>query len=222
MVGAQVAQTGVLVALEGVDGSGKTTQAHLLAEALRSRGWEVVLTQEPTGFATGEKLRRYLAGPTRHLSPNAELLLFLDDRREHVARVIRPALDAGRIVITDRYYYSSVAYQGALGLDPARILAANEAFAPRPQLAFILTLPPEAAVARLSQTPGRQRQVSEGREYLEKVADIYASLTGTWIHRVDAARPPEVVQAELLALTLQALKAESTDIAGAGAQTRPN
>lgn len=211
----------MLLALEGVDGSGKTTQVHLLAEALRSRGWEVVLTREPTAFATGEKLRRYLAGSTRHLSPNAELVLFLDDRREHVARVIRPALDAGQIVITDRYYYSSVAYQGALGLDPARILAANEAFAPRPQLAFILTLPPDAAVARLNQTPGRRRQVSEGRDYLEQVADIYATLTGAWIYKVDAARPPEVVHADLLAITLEALKAASADIARTGVRTKP-
>jgi dTMP kinase len=196
----------VLLALEGVDGSGKTTQAHLLAEALRLRGWNVALTREPTSGPAGEKLRRYLAGPTRYLSPAAELALFLDDRREHVARMIRPALVAGQVVITDRYYYSSVAYQGALGLDPAMILAANEAFAPRPQVVFILTLPPELAVARLSQNPARQRQVSEGQDYLEQVAAIYASLTGPHIHRVDAARPPEVVHADLLTITLAALE----------------
>jgi dTMP kinase len=200
-----VTDAGILVALEGVDGSGKTTQAHLLTEALRSRGWEVVLTREPTSFPTGEKLRRYLAGPTRHLSPAEELALFLDDRREHVTKVIRPALDAGQVVITDRYYYSSVAYQGALGLDPALILAANEAFAPPPHLVFILILPSETAVARLSQTPGRRRQVSEGRDYLEQVAAIYASLTAPRIHRMDAARPPDVVHDEILAITLKSL-----------------
>ncbi len=196
----------MLLALEGVDGSGKTTQAKLLAEALRQRGVEVVLTREPTTFPTGEKLRRYLAGPGRDLSPAEELALFLEDRREHVAKVIRPALAAGQVVITDRYYYSSVAYQGALGLDPASILAANEAFAPRPHVVFILVLPPESAVARLSRNPRRTSQVSEGQDYLEHVAAIYASLTSPQIHRVDAARPPDVVHADLLTITLKALE----------------
>jgi dTMP kinase len=194
------------LALEGVDGSGKTTQAHLLANELRRRGREVVLTQEPTAFPTGEKLRRYLAGPIRYMSPAEELALFLEDRREHVTKEINPALAAGLVVITDRYYYSSVAYQGALGLDPAMILAANEAFAPRPQAIFILALSAEQALARLSQNPGRQRQVSEGQDYLERVAAIYASLTGPRIYRVDAARPPEVVYAALLAITLKVLE----------------
>jgi dTMP kinase len=93
-----VTTAGVLLALEGVDGSGKTTQARLLAEALRQRGLAVLLTREPTSGPAGEKLRRYLAGPSRHLSPDAELALFLEDRREHVALVIRPALAAGQVM----------------------------------------------------------------------------------------------------------------------------
>lgn len=197
---------GVLLALEGVDGSGKTTQAHLLAEALKERGLPVVLTQEPSAGPAGQQLRRYLGGPTRHLSPVAELALFVADRREHVAQEINPGLAAGQVVITDRYYYSSVAYQGALGLDPARILADNEAFAPRPQLVFILTLPPDLAVTRLAHSPGRRRQVSEDQDYLERVAAIYASLHGPHIHRVDAAASPEAIHAQLLAITLKALE----------------
>jgi dTMP kinase len=122
-----------------------------------------------------------------------------------VARVIRPSLATGQVVITDRYYYSSVAYQGALGLDPTGILATNEAFAPRPRVVFILTLPPELAVARLSQNPDRLRQVSEGLEYLGQVAAIYASLSGPHIHRVDAASPPETVHTTLLGITLKVL-----------------
>jgi dTMP kinase len=201
-----VAATGVLLALEGVDGSGKTTQAHLLAGALKRRGLMVLLTREPTSGPAGQSLRRYLAGPTRHLNPAVELARFIADRREHVAQVIKPALAAGQVVITDRYYYSSVAYQGALGLDPARILAINEAFAPRPHLVFILTLAPAAAVARLRRSPGRLRQVSESRAYLEEVAAIYASLTGPHIHRVDAAASPAVIHAHLLKITLRALE----------------
>jgi dTMP kinase len=201
-----VTATAALLALEGIDGSGKTTQAGLLAGALKGRGFMVVLTREPTSGPAGQRLRRYLSGPARHLSPAEELALFVRDRRDHVARVIRPALAAGQVVVTDRYYYSSVAYQGALGLDPGRILAENEAFAPRPHLVFILTLPPALAVARLSGSPRRRRQVSEGQDYLEQVAAIYASLTGPHLHRVDAAASPEAIHAELLEITLKVLE----------------
>ena len=198
--------TGVLLALEGVDGSGKSTQAKLLAGALKRRGLMVRLTREPTSGPAGQSLRRYLAGGTRHLNPAVELARFIADRRQHVAQVIEPALAAGQVVVTDRYYYSSVAYQGALGLDPARILAINESFAPRPHLVFILTLPPAAALARLRRCPGRLLQVSEVQAYLEEVAAIYASLTGPHIHRVDAAASPEAIHAHLLKITLKALE----------------
>jgi dTMP kinase len=197
---------GALLALEGIDGSGKSTQARLLAKALKERGWEVVLTQEPTTGPQGKELRLYLGGPARNLSPEAELELFLADRRDHVRQVIRPALAAGQIVISDRYYYSSVAYQGALGLDPAYILALNEAFAPRPDLVFILTLPVPLALARLVKKRRETLQVSEGPAYLEQVAAIYASLREPWIHRLDVAGPPEAVHAAILKETLQALE----------------
>jgi dTMP kinase len=200
-----VTATGVLLALEGIDGSGKSTQAHLLAKALSHRGANVVLTREPTAGPAGIRLRHYLAGPTRYLSPAAELGLFMDDRRDHVTTVILPALATGQVVITDRYYYSSVAYQGALGLDPAGILDDNEAFAPRPGLAFFLTLPPALALTRLSTHPGRQRQLTEYQNYLELVAAIYGSLTGPHIYRVDAANLPEIVHADILTITLDYL-----------------
>ena len=156
-----MAKRGVLLALEGIDGCGKSTQAGLLATALRERGLEVVLTCEPTDSPLGQQIRDYFQGPDRYLSAKEELNLFMADRREHVAEVIDPALAEGKIVITDRYYYSSVAYQGALGLDPDRILAQNEVMAVRPDLTVILTLPVDEALARLSETPQRARQVSE-------------------------------------------------------------
>ncbi len=197
---------GFLLALEGIDGSGKSTQARLLAKALKERGWEVVLTQEPTTGPRGQELRLYLRGPARNLSPEAELELFVADRRDHVRQVIRPALAAGQIVISDRYYYSSVAYQGALGLDPAHILTLNEAFAPRPDLVFILTLPVPLALARLAKKRRETPQVSERPAYLEQVAAIYASLREPRIHRLDAAAPPEAVHAAILKETLHALE----------------
>jgi dTMP kinase len=191
---------GFLIALEGVDGSGKSTQARLLAAALKDLDRQVVLTREPTDLPTGQRLRRYLEGASRHLSPREELELFVADRREHVRLVLQPALAAGRLVITDRYYYSTVAYQGALGLDPAQILAMNEAFAPRPHLVFLFMLPLEVALARLS---GKQ-QLSEAPAYLARVAAIYDTLTGPHIHRLAATSPPETIHARVLEITLAA------------------
>jgi dTMP kinase len=197
---------GFLIALEGVDGAGKTTQAGLLAAALEGRGHHVVLTREPSQGPAGVRLRRYLAGPRRDLPPAEELALFLADRREHVAQVIKPALAAGAVVISDRYYFSSVAYQGALGLDPAWVLAENEAFAPRPDLVLLLTLPLPLARTRRRQKRGDPRQLTEAPGYLEKVAALYATLKDPHLHRVEAAGPPEEVHARLLDLTLQSLK----------------
>ena len=201
-----MAKRGVLLALEGVDGCGKSTQAELLAAALRERGLEVVLTCEPTDSPLGQQIREYFQGPERYLSPKEELNLFMADRREHVAEIIDPALAEGKIVITDRYYFSSVAYQGALGLDPDRILAQNEVLAVRPDLTVILTLPVAQALARLSGNPQRARQVSEDLAYLERVAAIYAGLKGPHLRHLDASGPPQAVHAALLSLILEFLE----------------
>jgi dTMP kinase len=201
-----MAKRGVLIALEGIDGCGKSTQAELLASALRERGLEVVLTCEPTDSPLGRQIREYFQGSERYLSPKEELNLFMADRREHVAEVIEPALAEGKIVVCDRYYYSSVAYQGALGLDPDRILAQNEVMAVRPDLTVILTLPVAQALARLSGTPQRPRQVSDDPAYLERVAAIYAGLKGPHLRHLEASVPPEAVQATLLSLILEFLE----------------
>jgi len=195
---------GFFIVLEGVDGTGKTTQASLLAEALEKRGLKVVLTREPSDGLSGKKLREYLRGPTRHLSAEQELALFMEDRREHVEAVIRPALEQGRIVISDRYYFSSAAYQGALGLDPEWILAEHEKFkAPRPDLAIFLKLPVAEALARGS---GKVRQVIEAPAYLERVAAIYETFKGPQCHHLDAAGSVAETHARILAITLKALE----------------
>ena len=201
-----MASRGVLLALEGIDGCGKSTQAELLAAALRERGLEVVLTCEPTDSPLGQQIREYFQGAERYLSPKEELNLFMADRREHVAEVIDPALAEGKIVICDRYYYSSVAYQGALGLDPDRILAQNEVMAVRPDLTVVLALPMAEALARLSGTPQRPRQVSDDPAYLEQVAAIYAGLKGPHLRHLDASAPPQAVHNALLSLILEFLE----------------
>lgn len=194
---------GFFIVLEGVDGSGKTTQARLLTEALRQRGYQVTLTQEPSEGATGQKIRDYLNGSSRYLTPQEELALFVADRREHVDTVIRPALEQGLIVISDRYYFSSAAYQGALGLDPQEILAEHAKFAPPPDLVIFFNLAPQAALARQR---GKARQVSESQEYLEQVAAIYNTFRGPQLHHVDAAKTAEEIHKKVLAVTLKALK----------------
>jgi len=201
-----MAKRGVLLALEGIDGCGKSTQAELLAAALRERGLAVVLTCEPTGSPLGRQIREYFQGPDRYLSPKEELNLFMADRREHVAEVIEPALAGGKIVVCDRYYYSSVAYQGALGLDPDRILAQNEVMAVRPDLTVILTLPVAQALERISGTPQRPRQVSDDPAYLEQVAAIYAGLKGPHLRHLDASAPRQEVHDALLTLFLEFLE----------------
>jgi dTMP kinase len=197
---------GVLIALEGVDGAGKTTQALSLAATLARFGRRVLFTREPTAGPAGSRLRDYLAGKRRHLSAAEELALFQADRREHVEKTIRPALQLGWVIITDRYYYSSAAYQGALGLDPAAIIAASEAFAPRPDLAVIFTLPLPLALARRLAARGGETQVSEVPAYLEKVAALYDTFQGPHLKRLDASDPPAQVLGRLLVLALDTLK----------------
>ena len=194
---------GFFIVLEGVDGSGKSTQARLLAEALRKLDYQVVLTQEPSDGPTGRRIREYLRGESRHLSAGEELALFMTDRREHVDAVIRPALEQGLMVISDRYYYSSAAYQGALGIDVGWILAEHEDFAPSPDLVIFLTLAPAKALARRRD---QARQVSESPEYLEQVAAIYKTFQGPDLHHVDAAGAVAETHAKVLTIILKALQ----------------
>ena len=146
------ADRGFFVAFEGGEGAGKSTQATLLAEVMRAGGREVVLTREPGGTAVGERLRAILLDPaTGPLSHRAEALLYAADRAQHVEQVVRPALDRGAVVITDRYVDSTLAYQGAgrdLRLAEVERVARWATGDLRPHLTVLLDLPPEVAFAR--------------------------------------------------------------------------
>ncbi len=173
---------GRLIAFEGIDGSGKSTQIELLAETLRGEGFEVLLTREPTDSSYGRRIRE-LYSHRDAVSHEEELELFIADRRQHVAEVINPALESGKIVLTDRYFLSTAAYQGANGLDPDYILRRND-FAPSPDLALILEVPPGQSVARIRHGRGESPNDFEQEDYLTKVAAVFAGLAGDYIRRL--------------------------------------
>ena len=186
---------GLLIAFEGIDGTGKSTQLPLLADWLRGQGCAVVETREPTDGPHGREIRALYRDRSR-VSRERELELFVLDRRQHVTECILPALEQGRIVLTDRYYFSTAAYQGAGGSDPAAIFAAN-AFAPEPDLVLLLTLPVGEGVARIRDLRGETLNDFEQQEQLEKVAALFASFPHDCIVRIQAARPVAAVQAAI-------------------------
>lgn len=198
------ARPGALFAFEGIDGTGKSTQARLLAEYLQDAGLDVTLTREPTDGPYGRKLRELFTA--RHtVSREEELALFLADRREHVRELLAPALAAGRVVITDRYFLSTVAYQGAAGLDAAAILAENEAFAPIPDRIFLLTAPPATGLYRVKALRGDQPNDFEGEQYLARVAAVFDGIARDYVQRVDAGRELAAIQEEIRAVALALL-----------------
>jgi dTMP kinase len=163
----------LFISLEGIDGSGKSTQAKLLADAL---GPETLLIREPGGTEAAERIRELLADPAIELDPFAELLLFLAARADLTARVIRPALEAGRHVVADRFADSSVAYQGAargLGVGETITLTDNASDGLWPDLTILLRVDPEAGLARAD---GNDRFESEGLELQRAVATAYEEI----------------------------------------------
>jgi len=190
---------GLFVTFEGIDRSGKTTQSRLLCEALGARALGV---REPGGTEAGERVRELLKDPAVTLGAEAEALLFAAARAELVARVIRPALERGLVVVSDRFLDSSLAYQGgARGLGVEEVERVNR-FATGglvPDLTFLLEIDPSAAAARAGE---RDRFEGEGaslqRAVLEAYERLVAAEPGRW-RRVDATRPPEQVHAEVAA-----------------------
>jgi dTMP kinase len=189
---------GLLVVFEGLDGSGKTTQRARLAARLRARGLDVLETAEPYEGGTFGPRIRAMARSGEALAPTEELRWFEAQRREHVAGLIAPALAAGRIVLCDRYILSTAAYQGARGLDAEAILAAGERAFPLPDLVIVLELDAAAALARVAARGGAAEPVFERRDFLERVAALFHRLERPYMVRIDAARPADAVEADVL------------------------
>ncbi len=191
----------MLIVFEGIDGTGKSTQLRMLAERLEQEGYEVVSSFEPTNGQYGSLLRSSASRPEGRYSLQEEFDLFLLDRRDHIQSLITPALQQGKIVLLDRYYFSTMAYQGARGMDPAHIRAKNEEFAIPPDLVLVLTQPVEVSLERIGGRDG-EGDAFEARESLEKCAEIFLSLEDEAVHFIDAQRTADLVHEQIHELVL--------------------
>ena len=169
----QLIPGGLLIAVEGIDGAGKTSVAGLLAQYCGERGIACVLSKEPTSLRWGRELRK--SAQEGRLTLEQELDLFRKDREMHVAGTIRPALEQRHVVIVDRYYWSTAAYQGARGADPERVITEHESFAPRPDVFLLLDLPVEQGLERIRRR-GDEPNDFEKASGLERARSIFRDL----------------------------------------------
>jgi len=190
----------VLIDLEGIDGCGKSTQSKFLMEKFEENNEKAIILKEPTSGKYGKKLWEMLSGK-REATTEQILDLFVMDRKEHVDDKINPALKEGKIVLMDRYYYSTMAYQAAAGIDVNRIRKDNE-FAPKPDIVLIFDLPADLAMKRVK---GHSvADVFEKEEHLEKVREAYLNLRDDpLVHIIDSTRTPEEIFDEVWKLVAE-------------------
>jgi dTMP kinase len=193
---------GIFLVIEGLDGSGKTTQASLLAHKL-SQSYKVLLTAEPSRGKIGSFIREGCLYEQTRLPTEAEALLFAADRIEHMQKELKPALDEGKLVICDRYVYSSLAYQGSAGLSLDWIKTIN-ARALQPDFSFFIDVPPEKVIERLQ----RKKSVMETLETQQKVREAYMKYVNKGeLIRIDGDTDKVVVAQRLYAKVEELLKA---------------
>ncbi len=188
---------GTLIAFEGLDGCGKSTQLRRAVARLTERGHDLVVTREPTDGPWGRRIRE-MARSGVGVEPEIELDWFFRDRRDHMREVVEPALAAGRIVLSDRSYLSTVAYQGARGLDQARILADSEAEFARPDLVLLFELSAKEGLERVRSRGAEGEPVFENLDFLERVAAIFEGLEVDGLRRIDARGSEEEVAADVM------------------------
>jgi len=195
----------VLIAIEGIDGSGKTTIVKFLADELKRRGYNVVTFKEPTDSEWGKRVKE------AKLKPEEELELFLKDREWNVKYNIIPALKSGKIVILDRYYYSTIAYQSARGIDLKLIKKLNERF-PKPDLVIILDISPETALKRIKVRgePDKFEKI----EFLKKVRENFLNLKDENVFIINAELDLNTVKEKVLEVILKYLQLKTSPFKG--------
>ncbi len=181
---------GALIVIEGIDGTGKSTQAKLLLEYFKSKGIKVIKFREPSDSKWG-KLIREKSSEKDSLSPEEQLDLFLKDREYNFFHNLLPYLKKGYLVILDRYYHSTYSYQGAFGIDKKRILKENLRICSPPEMLFILDLPVEVAWKRIGDR--KKDNLFENIEFLKKVRENYYDFWGKDIHYINADQRPSII-----------------------------
>lgn len=213
--------TGLLVVLEGPEGAGKTTQLRMLAEWAGACGRQVVAVREPGGTVVGDEIRRILLDPASDIVPRAEALLFMASRAQLVEREIRPALERGAIVLVDRFFLATYAYQGVgRGIPESELQVANALATQglKPDLTLLMMLPVEAGLSRAGQRGERDRMERAELAFHERVArafDTYATVA--WQREHPECGPITIVDAsgsvqEVFARLVKPLRARWPDI----------
>jgi len=193
---------GIFICVEGLDGCGKTTQTKLLVERLKKKGYDAIYTAEPSRGKIGEFIKKYCLHGKKRVSSVVEALLFAADRFEHVENEVIPALNEGKLVVSDRYVYSSLAYQGAAGLGLKWIEETNE-HAIRPDLAVFIDVEPEIVIKRLKP----KKSIMENLETQRKVQEVYVKFVEKGeLVKIDGNNSKQEVADDILTVVLRSLE----------------
>lgn len=194
-MGVFVVNKGLFITFEGIDGCGKTTQLNLLSEYFKNKGKEILITREPGAVGLGEKLREILLNYDGEVSSNCEAFLFLADRAQHIDTIVKPAIEAGKIVLCDRHTDSTIAYQGyGRGVDLNQIKMLNDIATSglKPDLTFIFDIDVETSQSRVGKN--KDRMESAGLEFHNKVREGYLEIAKTEPSRVKVINSKDSIE----------------------------